>query len=204
MGSQAGMMRALLRAARVPMTGDEPDWRLAGRSPSGIVADVGDALFGDRRSTKPPPDGPIDHTMIDARMRELDQSIGRNLEAAGRTGDPNALSGAYLATLGEWVGKVRPGGPWDDKKRGPDRRQDLERMGNYSYGATAAALGLPLWVAEAGAGVVQRAQNVPRALRGQSLTPSVGVFRAPFGDDPRDPVAIEEGYAYGKSRLRGR
>ena len=110
---------------------------------------------------------------------------------------------------------MKPRGVWDDRGRaeaaakaaakvgreGVDWRQ-FERQGNFSYGATAASLGLPLPVAQFGAGAMQRISNVGKALRGEDLKPSVGYLGPYYGDDPRDQEPIREGYAYGRRLIK--
>jgi len=148
------------------------------------------ALFRDQPGATKPEVGPVDQRKIDERVRQTQVDIQRNLDAARAWGQPGAISGAWPAAAGAWVGRVREGGEWDDKKRD----KTLERQGNYSYGATAAALGLPEDVALFGAGVVQRGTNVLNALRGEPLKRSIGFMHRPYGDDPRDQAPISEGY----------
>lgn len=171
------------------------------------AAAVMDALFGNR-TTRRPQSGPVDPREMGDRVRATEDDIRQGLEGARMSGDPAALAGAWPAAAGAWVARVRPGGAWDDKGRYPPRqRQRYERQGNFSYGATAAALGIPEQVALRAAGVVQRAQAVGDALagaRGPQIRERAGGYSAPYGDDPRDQRSISEGYAYGGRAVAGR
>ena len=158
------------------------------------------ALFGDRQHVTDPEVGRVDRYEIDRRMQRTQADIQRNLDAARASGYPEAMAGAWPAAAGGWVGRVQEGGQWDDKRR--DKK--LERQGNYSYGATAAALGVPEEIALRAAGAVQRLSNVAHALGGGPLNDSVGFLHAPYGDDPRDQVPISQGYAYGRAHARRR
>jgi hypothetical protein len=168
------------------------------------------ALFRDRPGSTKPEVGLVDQRKIDERVRKTQADIQQNLEAARASGDPDTMAGAWPAAAGAWVSRVWPSGEWDDYGRakaqhlldptGPDPAL-LERQGNYSYGATAAALGLPKGVALWGAGAMQRLRNAERAVNGQGLRPSVGMFRFPYGDDARDQGPASEGYDNAARRL---
>lgn len=141
--------------------------------------------------------GPVDRALVNQRMAATTESISRNAGGALKAGPEPA--GGWSGALGEWVGNVGPGGAWDDRKR---LGNAYERQGNFSFGATAAALGIPKSIAQAGAGFVQRGRNMYRAALGDPLNASVGHLRWPYGDDPRDQRSIAEGYAYGLNRMR--
>jgi Bacterial toxin 44 len=152
---------------------------------------VASALFADTPSTKPPPTDPVDKAEVRRRMAEMEANTGQMIQAAAASENPEALAGVWPAAAGEWIGNVRSGGAHDDKSGG-----NHERMGNFSYGATAATLGLSKEIALRGAGAYQRWSNLGKAVGGRKLTPSVGLLNAPYGDDPRDQPAISEGYDY--------
>jgi hypothetical protein len=169
--SRPGQVVSALVADRAPGTGDEP--------------------------------GIVDRTVIDRRIRDTQSDIRNNLRGAAVIGHPEAMYGAIPGAFGSWLGRVWPGGAWDDKhhpKAGVPGLS-LERQGNYSYGATAAALGLPENLALRGAGLAQRASAVGDAIKGKVPRTRLGGLRAPYGDDPRDQAVIREGYAYGRERL---
>lgn len=166
------------------------------------VGSIASAAFLDHPPTEArPKQAPMDHGQVRERMRETEDDIRRNLEAAARSGDPDAMGGAWPAAFGQWVGKVRPGGVWDDKAHPVRSAGSLEARGNYNYGATARALGVPEPVALWGAGLAQRASNVWGALGGRPPSPSVGspiLMTKSFGDDPRDQADIRRGYRAGQ------
>lgn len=177
---QAGSDRQLARA-------------VTGSLPGRVVS----ALFQDQRGSSKPEVGPVSLPTVDGRMRETEAYLRSNLNAARVSGYPEAMAGAWPAAAGAWLGKVWPEGLWDDKHF--DRR--LERQGNFSYGATAAALGLPQAFAQWGAGAAQRGLNAVKAFTGQTPSRSVGLVHSPYGDDPRDAVPILEGHDYAKARV---
>jgi len=90
-----------------------------------------------------------------------------------------------LFGYGEWLGKVWPRGVWDYKRRG-----DFKPFGNFNYGATGAAMGIPLDVLLRAAGVVQ--------MVGGPYDPNNGYpwWLPPYGDQPWDQSVIKSGYRY--------
>jgi len=98
----------------------------------------------------------------------------------------------FGGTLGQWLGRVLPYGPWDYKHQpGGDDFQ-----GNYNYGATGAALFPEEALLRAG-GAAQMLFGLGRYKRKNGLPWG----KWPYGDDPIDSTNISAGYAYGKSRL---
>jgi RHS repeat-associated protein len=94
--------------------------------------------------------------------------------------------------------QVRGHGPWDYKQDKsindfglPDPRSPFEDFGNFNFGATAAALGIPEDVALRGAGWASTQADPGRA---KQLGHWWGA--PPYGDDPDDQVQIELGYNY--------
>jgi len=94
---------------------------------------------------------------------------------------------------GWFYGRVRPGGPWDYKRRS----RDYENFGNFHYGVTGAAAGFSEETLLRMAGRAQGSREpqwgkpVPLfdALDGVGGTP-------PFGDDPKDQYWISKGIEY--------
>ncbi|WP_283149075.1 polymorphic toxin type 44 domain-containing protein [Silvimonas soli] len=78
----------------------------------------------------------------------------------------------------------------DYKQRG---RQYAD-LGNFNYGATGTALGIPEVVLLRAAGYAQEAAR--------TSTSGWGVYwgRAPYGDDPSDQKQIKAGIEYAKRR----
>ena len=166
---------------------------------------LGLALFGDKPPTEGPQTGVIDYRAVNRNMDEVDGRLRRGAEAGRLSGDPEVAPYMAVGTFLRWINDVRPGRRWDTKAQGPgspeERLKAHERQGNINYGATAAALGLSEEVALRGAGLQQRITAVGQALRGDDLQTRVGFVRPPYGDDPRDQVAISEGYAYERQRM---
>jgi RHS repeat-associated protein len=110
---------------------------------------------------------------------------------------PNLL-GASLV-LEDYYQKVRNKGPWDykqnfnlDESGARVFPSPYEDFGNYNYGATAAALGIPESAGLRAAGYAgQRARGHSRL---DSITTALGP--APFGDDAADQIQIKLGYDY--------
>lgn len=103
---------------------------------------------------------------------------------------------APFATLLYWVDGVAPGGRYDYKGKG--RRYEVG--GNFHYGATGRALGIPEEVLLAAAGVVQTLTNVRDVFwrpalvlnyfDGKTYTPGS------YFDDPADQSAIKAGVEF--------
>jgi RHS repeat-associated protein len=87
-----------------------------------------------------------------------------------------------------WVGMVSPSGQWDYKVQGP--ALVYEDFGNFNYGATGAALGLPQGVIFRGAGAAQWWWGPYRPQWGK---PWGG---PPYGDQPQDQPVIKAGIEY--------
>ncbi|MBX3691870.1 polymorphic toxin type 44 domain-containing protein [Dokdonella sp.] len=82
--------------------------------------------------------------------------------------------------------------PWDYKQQGAQ----YENFGNFNYGMTAAAAGIPEDVALRAAGWKQQQSGTSRPEWGGPLD-----FGGSYGDDPRDQQQIRDGYAYHRSGL---
>jgi RHS repeat-associated protein len=111
----------------------------------------------------------------------------------------NAKILGVIPPLVDWYKNVNTRGPWDYKQirplndfGQPDKKSPYEDFGNFNYGATAAAMGIPLNIALRGAGWKQPNPD-PSWKHWYSL-------QAPYGDDPRDQEQIRAGYQYYKSR----
>jgi hypothetical protein len=103
--------------------------------------------------------------------------------------DNIALAQSYAAThspkeiLLWFYEMVRNKGPWDYKQQ----ESFYQPLGNWNYGAVGAALGMPDWLLERMAGVVQ--------IRAGTWDPSFGLpfMGYPYGDDPQDQQMIVAG-----------
>ncbi len=116
----------------------------------------------------------------------------------------DAKAFGVIPPLRGWYNNVNTGGPWDYKQIRPQTdyvftfggstappltvKSPYEDFGNFNYGATAAAMGIPLNIALRGAGWKQ-----------SNPDPSWGHWyslKAPYGDDPADQQQIRSGYQY--------
>jgi hypothetical protein len=93
-----------------------------------------------------------------------------------------AFTDAWLASM------VRPNGPWDDKTQG----QQYDAFGNFNFGATGAAAGIPLQVLQAGAGAVSALVGTNSSQYGSWYQPPL------YGHPPIKSQMIAAGYAYYK------
>lgn len=93
------------------------------------------------------------------------------------------------AALTYWLNNVRPYGPQDYKRQG----QQYEPFGNFNYGATGRALGIPGDVLLRAAGAVQ---VIKEGVTGQPAGPGSPFGSAPYGDYPRDQFYIRQGIEY--------
>ncbi len=98
------------------------------------------------------------------------------------------IAPAYgITTSGWFVGRVAPTMSWDYKR---DGNVQFAPFGNFNYGATGAALGLPLRGLQMMGGLVAEAVGTHREEWGR-------FYETPyFGHDPADVQSITEGYTY--------
>ena len=69
---------------------------------------------------------------VDVNTREIEESLMLEVEV-----------GSAGFTMGLWTGSVAPGARWDYKRYDPDPER-YDDAGNFNYGATGGALGIPL------------------------------------------------------------
>lgn len=100
---------------------------------------------------------------------------------------------SVLDTTGWFKSQVQNKGPWDYKQQGAQ----YQDFGNFNYGLTAAATGIPEQVALRGAGWAQQQAGTGQGGWGGPLDPNGG----PYGDDPADQALIKKGYEYYNSGL---
>ena len=86
----------------------------------------------------------------------------------------------------EWYNAVRNGGIWDYKQRG----SEYENFGNFNYGATGRAVGVPAWILKRAAGWAQKRAGTSKQDWRGPLGP------APHEDDPVDQKYIQRGIDY--------
>lgn len=132
-------------------------------------------FFKDEKMAVLPTMPPKGTWLIDANMREAScHGFGRNM----------ALPETYY-----WFyHQVKNHGPWDYKQQ----RHDLANFGNFNYGATGFAAGIPEETLYKGAGFAQ--------IRAGTSNPQWGAWhgKPPYGDDPRDQFWIKQGIDYAK------
>ncbi len=117
-------------------------------------------------------------------------SVNDNIRAV-----QDAKGFGIIPPLRGWYNNVDTGGPWDYKEIKTlndlgqlDKKSPYEDFGNFNYGATAAAMGIPLNVALRAAGWKQ---SNPEKEWGHWYS-----LRPPYGDDPDDQPQIRAGYQY--------
>lgn len=84
--------------------------------------------------------------------------------------------------------QVRNKGPWDYKQRG----REFQNFGNYNYGATGYAAGIPENILLRAAGWAQTRAGTSDKNWGSYW------FKQPYGDDPEDQHWIKKGIEYAK------
>ena len=98
--------------------------------------------------------------------------------------NPGSMFGLYE--------NVKNYGPWDYKRRG----SQYEDFGNFNFGAVTAAMGVPGYIAQNGAGIYQQSRGAAAAGTGTPL------LAWPYGDDPKDAAEIERGRQYARCGCR--
>ncbi|MUF07216.1 bacteriocin [Pseudomonas sp. CCM 7893] len=100
------------------------------------------------------------------------------------------VGGEEAIVYGVFYTKVRNGGEWDYKQRGPQ----YEEVGNFNYGATGRAAGIPEQV-------LLRAAGAAQGIAGTSME-DFGKWWAgsPYGDDKVDQVWIKAGIEFAKAK----
>ncbi len=81
--------------------------------------------------------------------------------------------------------------PWDYKNHGGVHNSAYESGGNFNYGATGAAAGIPAQILRRAAGLAQR-----RGPVGSAPDEGVPWGRSPHGDQRRDQAWINQGIRY--------
>ncbi|MGZ3912013.1 MAG: polymorphic toxin type 44 domain-containing protein, partial [Flavisolibacter sp.] len=82
--------------------------------------------------------------------------------------------------------QVQNKGPWDYKQQG----RKYEDFGNFNFGATGSAFGIPQNILQRGAGWANQKADPTR----KNLGDPWGGY--PYGDDPNDQDQIEKGSNY--------
>jgi hypothetical protein len=106
--------------------------------------------------------------------------------------DLAAQNQGFPTNLPWFYDQVKNGAPWDYKQQGAQ----YENFGNFNYGMTAAAAGIPEDVALRAAGWEQERAGTSRDEWGNPTD-----LGGSYGDDPADQQQIRDGYAYHESGL---
>ena len=124
-----------------------------------------------------------------------DANVNNNIQQASNINFQNWVNPFLLPLHGTmnlmWFSAmVAPGGPWDYKAQAPGFLQ-YDSFGNFNYGATGAALGIPLEDLQQAAGLVS-------TLNGTNYSSGFGPwYRPPFyARGPEKSQAIAAGYEY--------
>ena len=134
--------------------------------------------------TPPPPKWPDSDPPIPPGM-----DLDKNIQEAE----------AHKGNLLWFYNQVQSGRPWDYKNvKGLEKTARIEDFGNFNYGATGAALGLPDGVLIFGAGGKQVLdhRNEPEK--------HTNIFGIHYGDDPRDSAMVRRGIEYYRRVKSGR
>jgi RHS repeat-associated protein len=132
-------------------------------------------------SANQPPVGP-DDANVDANIEAMEKADAQLKSTLG------VLSGQRIAFKYHlFYLLVRNHGPWDYKQR---KGGDYQAFGNFNYGASGRAFGIPSQVLLRAAGAAQLAAGTSDPGWG---SPAGG---SPYGDDPNDQVEIQRGIDY--------
>ncbi len=91
-----------------------------------------------------------------------------------------------LGTDAWLAGMVAPNAPWDYKTQG----QQYDAFGNFNFGATGAAAGIPLQLLQAAAGAVSTVVGTNNTAYGNWYQPPL------YGHPPNKSQMIAAGFAY--------
>ena len=125
--------------------------------------------------------------LVDKPVRPPSVSMDQNIQDAQSRHSTNPA---------DWVwfyNQVKNGAPWDYKQQGAQ----YQDFGNYNFGMTAAAMGIPENIALRGAGYAQQQAETSDPSWGDPADWNGG----PYGDDPADQAQIKAGYDYYNSGL---
>lgn len=118
-----------------------------------------------------------------AAMRAMLQA---EIDAVAAGADPTSLGSA---TKGAWFARVAPGGIWAGGLGEP--------WGNYNYGATGRAAGIPLSVLLRGAGAAEQLEGLTGRTGSESTGQGNPFGGPPYGDNPEGQEQIKQGYNAG-------
>lgn len=124
---------------------------------------------------------------IRQNVATIEGMLQSEIDSAGWSSSEQAAAGS--GTVGFWFGRVAPRGKWAGRIGEP--------WGNWNYGATGRAAGIPLGVLLRGAGAAEQLE----ALTGRTGSGSTGegspFGSAPYGDNRAGQEQIRQGYNAG-------
>lgn len=123
--------------------------------------------------------------LLDIPVKPAAVSMHQNIE--------DAQAHKFPQDLGWFKRQVQNKGPWDYKRQG----RQYEDFGNFNYGMTAAAMGIPENLALRAAGWAQQQAETSKPSWGHPTRLDGG----PYGDDPDDQRQIKVGYDHYRSGL---
>ncbi len=103
---------------------------------------------------------------------------------------------SFAVAYGPWFERILPYSEWDYKRR-LDDHEVYQDFGNFNFGMTGAAEGLPLNTLLWGAGELQKLMDFAYGRPGPANPTE-------YGDHPRDDAMIRLGYAFYMARQRAR
>ncbi|MEQ4532454.1 MAG: polymorphic toxin type 44 domain-containing protein [Mixta sp.] len=110
--------------------------------------------------------------------------LTRNILQARKYGMPHNMATPQVYFW--FYQKVRSHGPWDYKQQNPA----LVNFGNFNYGATGTAAGIPFNILLMGGGFAQSRAGTSQKEWGHWYQ------HPPYGDDPKDQYWIQQGIDY--------
>lgn len=121
---------------------------------------------------------------IRKNVKTIENMQREQMEDAVNSGSDG--SSAYFSAAGYFFGKVSPGGDWAGRLGEP--------AGNWNYGATGRAAGIPLSVLLRGAGAAEIAESLTGRTGSGQTGQGNPLGGPPYGDNPVGQAQIKEGY----------
>lgn len=124
---------------------------------------------------------------IRQNVATIEGMLQSEIDSAGWSSSEQAAAGS--GTVGFWFGRVAPGGKWAGRIGEP--------WGNWNYGATGRAAGIPLGVLLRGAGAAEQLESLTGRTGSGSTGEGSPFGSAPYGDNRAGQEQIRQGYNAG-------